>query len=340
MTFSRIALFVAVTLAGSAGSVLAQPVGTFHWQIQPYCNVLTLTVTNNGGVYTLDGTDDLCGAPRAASVAGIAFLNPDGTIGLGVTSVLPGGTPMHLEATIGEQSLGGSWRDSAGNSGSLVLAPQQGGGGTPRPPAPWVSVPPGSITAVQLANGAVGSAAIAPNAITGPHIADGSITGAKLATGAVGPAAISADSVVGSHVVDGSLTRRDMADAPSVAVDEGLTFLNLPADQQTVVAQLTVNPPANGQVIVNTSGTLFMGDLSSVESVRCSITPGTAATAPFAALATEAGVNSYRFLPFGGTRTFSVGAGFPATIRLVCNTSQSTIWILYPVLNALFVAEP
>lgn len=39
----------------------AQPLGTFRWQLQPYCNVLTLNVVQ-GGVYTLDGTDDRCGA--------------------------------------------------------------------------------------------------------------------------------------------------------------------------------------------------------------------------------------------------------------------------------------
>jgi len=32
-------------------------------------------------VYTLDGTDDLCGAPQAASVVGIAFQNPNASIG-------------------------------------------------------------------------------------------------------------------------------------------------------------------------------------------------------------------------------------------------------------------
>lgn len=340
MTFSRIATLVAVCLTGSVASGLAQPVGTFRWQIQPYCNIVTLTVTQQNGVFTLDGTDDLCGDQQAASAVGVAFLNPDGTIGLGVTSVLPGGTPMHLEAALDVSSLGGTWRDSSGNSGSLVLTPGQGVGGPPRPLAAPVNVPAGSITAVQLADGAVGPAAIAPNAITGAHVVDGSITGADLAVGAVGAATLAADAVKGHNVVDGSLTRDDMKDAPLVVSEQGLSFLNLNAGVETVVAEVTVNAPANGQVIVNASGTFFLGDDTTAEHVSCSLTPGTAAAPPFAGIAAEPRVDSYLFMPFGATRTFNVGGGFPATLRLVCFSPQSTVWIIHPALNALFVAGP
>ena len=53
-------LVLAATLLPSAAA--AQTLGTFHWQQQPYCNRLTLTVTAGGGVFTLDGFDDGCGA--------------------------------------------------------------------------------------------------------------------------------------------------------------------------------------------------------------------------------------------------------------------------------------
>jgi len=33
----------------------------FRWRTEPYCNVLTVTVTPVGGVYTLDGFDEPCG---------------------------------------------------------------------------------------------------------------------------------------------------------------------------------------------------------------------------------------------------------------------------------------
>lgn len=62
---------------------MAQPVGTFRWQQQPYCNVLTLNVVQAGGVYHLDGYDDQCGAQTLASAVGMAFPNPNGTIAWG-----------------------------------------------------------------------------------------------------------------------------------------------------------------------------------------------------------------------------------------------------------------
>ncbi len=53
-------------------SATAQPLGTFRWQQQPYCNVFTVSVEQNGGIYTLDGFDDQCGAAVRAAVAGLA----------------------------------------------------------------------------------------------------------------------------------------------------------------------------------------------------------------------------------------------------------------------------
>jgi len=100
----------------------AQPLGTFRWQQQPYCNVLTLNVVQAGAVYQLDGYDDQCGAQTRASVVGIAFQNPDGTIGMGLTVVTtPGGTPLHLDATLTLPTVSGTWRDSSGATGGFVL---------------------------------------------------------------------------------------------------------------------------------------------------------------------------------------------------------------------------
>jgi hypothetical protein len=111
----------------------AQSLGAFRWQLQPYCNVLTVTVTQSGGAYRLEGTDDQCGSARAAAI-GMAFQQLDGTIGLGLTIVgSPGGSPVHVEATINVATLGGTWRDSAGHTGAFVFTPGAGAGGTPRP---------------------------------------------------------------------------------------------------------------------------------------------------------------------------------------------------------------
>ena len=102
----------------------AQLIGTFTWQLQPYCNVLTLNVSLTGSVFTLDGYDDQCGTTTRAPAAGVAFENPDGTVGLGVAIVLsPGAAPIHVSATIAQPTLSGPWRDSSGNIGTLTFNP-------------------------------------------------------------------------------------------------------------------------------------------------------------------------------------------------------------------------
>jgi hypothetical protein len=122
----------ALALPAAAG---AQTLGTFRWQLQPYCNIVSLTVIQQGGQYTLDGTDDQCTAQQKASVRGMAFLNPNGTIGFGLTIVTtPGGAPVHVDATISMSTLSGTWTDSAGNDGTFVYTPALGvPGGSPRP---------------------------------------------------------------------------------------------------------------------------------------------------------------------------------------------------------------
>jgi hypothetical protein len=111
-----------------------QPLGAFRWQLQPFCNIVTVAVTQNGPIYTLDGTDDQCGATTHASVLGTAFSNPEGTIGFGLNIVgTPGGAPVHVDATISIATLNGTWRDSAGNDGAFVFTPGAGSGGPPRP---------------------------------------------------------------------------------------------------------------------------------------------------------------------------------------------------------------
>ncbi len=117
-----------------AATAEAQPLGTFRWQLQPYCNVVTLSVTQNGGVFRLEGTDDQCGAGGAsASVTGTAFQNPSGSIGFGLNIVsAPGGAPVHVDATVSLPSLSGTWRDSAGSTGNFVFTPGAGSGGSAR----------------------------------------------------------------------------------------------------------------------------------------------------------------------------------------------------------------
>jgi hypothetical protein len=104
------------------GVASAQSIGTYQWQLAPFCNTITVTVTAGGGVYTLDGFDNQCGAPQRAPIVGVATPNPDGTIGLGLQIVtVPGGRVVGVDARISLSGLGGPWTDSAGNSGTMVF---------------------------------------------------------------------------------------------------------------------------------------------------------------------------------------------------------------------------
>ena len=114
----------------------AQPLGTFTWQLQPFCNRVTVNVRQDGAVYTLDGFDDQCGAARRAPLTGLATLNPDGSVGLGLAIVTGNGQPVHVDAQIALGSLSGPWTDSAGNSGQLAL-----GGSLPGAPRSPVATP-------------------------------------------------------------------------------------------------------------------------------------------------------------------------------------------------------
>lgn len=124
-----------VMIAGLTRPAAAQVIGTFRWQLLPYCNVVTLVVTQQGAQYLLDGTDDQCGA-GAAAVRGLGFLNPNGTVGFGFTVVTtPGGLPLHVDATLNVPSLGGTWRDSDGRTGSFLFLTSPPAAGAARPAA-------------------------------------------------------------------------------------------------------------------------------------------------------------------------------------------------------------
>lgn len=132
MQTTRFTMTLALALAVMVSDARAQSLGVFRWQLQPFCNVLTITVTQSGGVYTLDGYDDQCGAPTRAPLVGLATPNPDGTIGFGVQLVTsPAALPVAVRASVSLATVGGPWSDSAGNSGTLVL--NGAAGGSPRP---------------------------------------------------------------------------------------------------------------------------------------------------------------------------------------------------------------
>jgi len=128
----------------------AQPLGSFTWQLQPHCNRVTVTVTQSGGLYTLDGTDDQCGAAQQAPLVGVAAPNPDGTIGFGLNIVSPSGQPIPVQARISISTLSGTWSDNAGNGGAFAFGANAGGSPRPLPGAP------GDIAGVTAGTGLTG----------------------------------------------------------------------------------------------------------------------------------------------------------------------------------------
>ena len=150
---------VLAVLAGGASAAEAQSLGTFTWQLQPFCNQVTVSVTQNGAIYTLDGYDDQCGAPQRAPLVGLATPNPDGSIGLGFhIATSPGGKTVSVEARISLATIGGPWTDSAGNSGTLTLNGQVAGAARPAPSAGGVTV--NSVTSASIVDGSIGAADI------------------------------------------------------------------------------------------------------------------------------------------------------------------------------------
>jgi hypothetical protein len=171
----QLVLFSAAWLLLPVSRLDAQTIGTFKWQQQPYCNVVTVTVTLTGTTYRLEGTDDQCGATRQASAIGTAFLNANGFVGMGLTIVTNdgggnGGLPVHLDAVISLANLHGTWRDNTGQTGAFTFVTASLGG--PSRPTPV------------LAPGFVSTPALAPAAVTGDKLAPASITSDKFAASA------------------------------------------------------------------------------------------------------------------------------------------------------------
>ncbi len=117
----------------------AQVFGTFAWQMQPYCNVVTLTLSLTPAGFLVDGTDNQCGAANKAGAVGIATFNASGAVTFTFTIVAaPSGQAVHVSALVSPANGQGSWSDSAGNTGTFAFLANAGG--PPRPTRTTVSV--------------------------------------------------------------------------------------------------------------------------------------------------------------------------------------------------------
>jgi hypothetical protein len=110
-----------------------QTIGTFRWQLSPFCNVLTLTVVLQGGVYQLVGTNDGCSGGTAMPVTGTAILQGSSVI-MALTAASPAGGARSLSASIDLANFNGTWTDGD-DSGTLTFNPTLPAAGQPLGPA-------------------------------------------------------------------------------------------------------------------------------------------------------------------------------------------------------------
>jgi len=139
----------------------AQVIGTFSWQTQPYCNVVTVTVVQQGGLFQLLGSDNQCGA-GTAPVTGTAVA-VGGNVAFGLTVAPASGRAAHLSATISLGTLSGTWSDADANTGPFAFGAS--GGGNPRP-APAAAT---AITVSQFASNVYGGTGAATTVARSDH---------------------------------------------------------------------------------------------------------------------------------------------------------------------------
>ena len=88
--------------------------------------------------------DQGIGAARvrvARPFVGLATVNPDGSVGLGLHVVtVPSGRGLQIDARISVATGHGPWTDSAGNTGTFVLGASTGGNPRPVPTIPGAAI--------------------------------------------------------------------------------------------------------------------------------------------------------------------------------------------------------
>lgn len=122
MTTTRL-LIGALAVLTLSQSAYAQVIGMFSWQTQPYCNVVTVTVVQQAGVYQLFGSDNLCGTGTAL-VEGVA--RPSGANVEMAFTVHQARRAVSVTATITLATLAGSWSDER-RSGTIAFGANAAG---------------------------------------------------------------------------------------------------------------------------------------------------------------------------------------------------------------------
>jgi hypothetical protein len=121
MRWLGVAVLLGWGVAGSGAAAEAQSLGSFRWRLDPFAETVTFQVEQQGAVFVLSGFSERPGVARSAAY-GTAFIRPDGTAGMGFTTVFDGiasNTDVLLDIT----TLSGTWRDDSGNAGAFVFQP-------------------------------------------------------------------------------------------------------------------------------------------------------------------------------------------------------------------------
>lgn len=201
----------------------AQPLGTFRWQLAPFCNVVTLSVQQVLSAFILVGADDQCGAAPAA-IVGTAVLRPGGAAQFGLTIIGAAGVPAHAEATVDPVTLLGTWQDGEGHTGDFLPNPTlpTAGGPLPAPVAAGGALGTGIVTTSLLAPSAVTTDKVAAGAVTTPALAPGAVTTDKLAPGAVDGTRLAAGAVGAAQINPGEIQRRIDGTCPAGQFAQGV----------------------------------------------------------------------------------------------------------------------
>ncbi|MGE0815906.1 MAG: hypothetical protein AB7O28_12855 [Vicinamibacterales bacterium] len=226
-----------LALCGVATSASAQTIGTFPFALQPFCNQVTITITQEGSTYRLAGWDDACGAVQRYPLHGTIAPNLDGTLHITFTVTRP--TGISVETSVRNFNVGtlsGNWTDSAGNSGVFPLAGAPGGSGAR--PAPTSSIPANSITTVNIVDGSVSAADVNPSQVqlrVSGSCASGQAVRSVNQDGTVVCGAVTGPTTMGSEVsvLNGIDSNCEELDA--------LTFGTVPAGTLSCTAAVTAN---------------------------------------------------------------------------------------------------
>lgn len=231
------ALALVVAPGMGATGADAQVIGTFRWRMQPYCNVVTLTIEQRGASYLLTGADDNCGLTAPSTGVGVATQGIGASVALGFSTFTPSGIASHVSVTLSLASLSGPWTDDNGHSGQFAFNPV-GSSGAPRP-APRSTVGTaqidlGAVTPDRLSASVFAGTGTAVTAARSDHIHDDRYmtrtesqnTFAPLS--ALGPIGYSGTAWVNG---DGSLSAQRATNGQAITVTRagaGLYFVNFP----------------------------------------------------------------------------------------------------------------